>query len=444
MRLISSNFESCWSENTANSPAPRATNETVITDKQDQRIGGFGGCFNEMGYRALSSLSPALRQEVFEELFGAGNCGFSLCRVPIGASDYAESWYSHSEVPEDCEQKHFSIDRDRNLLLPYIKKALQVNPSITLFASPWSPPTWMKTKQTFNSGTLRWEEPVLKAYALYFKKFVEAYRAEGITVSQVHVQNEPQSDQKFPSCLWTGEKMRDFIKYYLGPLFAREHIPCEIWAGTIEKGIEHGYHFGDLGANDFSRWAHTILSDPECRKYVEGIGYQWDGKGAVQRTRHAFPEIPMVQTENECGDGANTWNYALYVFNLMWDYFTNGTTAYTYWNMVLPEGGESTWGWKQNSMISVSEKGEVRYNPEFYIMKHFSCFVKPGAVRLHTEGGWSAFSLAFRNTDGSVVGVFSNPYQEHKAVNLSVSGRTTGFTAPPRSITTVIMEAGEV
>ncbi|HMA99771.1 MAG TPA: glycosyl hydrolase, partial [Spirochaetota bacterium] len=360
MKWISSTSDKYWQEKKIETDVQSA-HRAVITADQAQRIKGFGGCFNELGYHALKKAGSSDREKVFDQLFGQNNCRFSFCRVPIGASDYALSWYSHSEVAEDYKLKNFNIDRDRQNLLPYIKEAQKVNPEIDFFASPWSPPVWMKTMQTFNYGNLRWEEPVLKTYALYFKKFVEAFAAEGIKISQVHVQNEPRSNQKFPSCVWTGSKMRDFIKDYLGPLFKKENIPCEIWAGTIEKGIEHGYHCDKVGKEDFSSWAHTILSDPDCRKYVSGVGYQWDGKGALQRTRHAFPEVPIIQTENECGDGQNSWAYALYVFNLMWDYFTNGAAAYVYWNMVLPQGGESTWGWHQNAMINIADEGQVIY-----------------------------------------------------------------------------------
>lgn len=134
-----------------------------------------------------------------------GEHRFTICRLPIGASDYAEQWYSHNEVDGDVAMDHFSIERDFKYLIPYIKEALRYNPDLRLFASPWSPPTWMKFPKAYNYGTLRWEKEILEAYALYFVKFVEAYREAGITIHQVHVQNEVIADQKFPSCMWTGE-----------------------------------------------------------------------------------------------------------------------------------------------------------------------------------------------------------------------------------------------
>ncbi len=122
-----------------------------------QRWQGFGGCFNELGWKALSRLDAARRENVLHELFSpAGGCGFNYCRLPIGASDYAESWYSHNEQAGDLEMKHFSLARDEQSLIPYLQAARRHQPDLTLFASPWSPPTWMKQPPAYNNGTLVW------------------------------------------------------------------------------------------------------------------------------------------------------------------------------------------------------------------------------------------------------------------------------------------------
>ncbi len=123
----------------------------------------------------------------------------------------------------------------------------------------------------------------------------------------------------------------------------------------------------------------------------------------AQRTRQAFPHLPIIQTENECGDGTNTWDHAHHVFDLMQHYISNGAEAYVYWNMVLESQGESTWGWQQNSMITIDpENLAVIYNPEFYVMKHFSALVRPGprCLRLWAD---PSNTLAFRNLDGTNV-----------------------------------------
>ena len=393
---------------------------------------GFGGCFNELGWKAMGCLSSKDRDTVLRSLFSStAGCGFNYCRLPIGASDYAESWYSHDEHPGDFTMKQFSIERDHKYLLPYIRAAVTFQPDLYLFASPWSPPTWLKQPQAYNNGKLIWKPEYLNAYALYFAKFVKAYAEAGIHIDAVHVQNEPNSDQKFPSCLWTGEQMRDFIRDYLGPTFLKSKLDCQIWAGTIERA-------------DVNAWAQLILSDEKAREYITGVGYQWAGKGAVQRTRQAWPNLPMAQTENECGEGLNSWDYAHYIFDLFQHYISNGVEAYVYWNMVLKDGGESTWGWKQNSMISINtSKATFKYNPEFYVMKHFAAFVEPGSQVLDLEGVWAANAIAFRKPDGRIVYVIHNPFATPSPVYLAGKTCTMRFVLDPGSLNTIITSTGK-
>ncbi|HEY3396105.1 MAG TPA: glycoside hydrolase family 30 beta sandwich domain-containing protein [Armatimonadota bacterium] len=398
------------------------------TGERDQTWRGFGGCFNELGWKALQPLTPTARDRVLRSLFAPrqDSCRFRHCRVPIGANDYAESWYSHNETAGDFAMKHFSIERDQKHLLPYLRAALAIQPETTLFASPWSPPTWMKFPQAYNHGTLVGTDQNLAAYALYLLRFVQAYRAEGLPVTAIHVQNEPNSDQKFPSCLWTGAQMRDFIRDHLGPRFSRAKLDCEIWAGTIERG-------------DYNAWGNTIFSDAACRRLVTGMSFQWAGRGQVQRMRMSWPEVRLIQSEGECGSGSNSWGHAMHTFDLLWHYLTNGVEAYTYWNMVLPPGGTSTWGWKQNAMITVDpETRRVTYNPEFYVMKHLSRFVAPGARRICLRGPWTGNSLAFENPDGTVVVAVQNPHADARDFAFQGATGAVGGCLPPSSINTFV------
>jgi len=392
---------------------------------RDQVWEGFGGCFNELGWVALEALGAAQRDRIMNALFGPReSCRFNLCRLPIGASDYAAEWYSHNETPGDYAMRRFSIARDRDYLVPYIRMALKRQLGLALFASPWSPPTWMKSPRAYNYGTIIWKPQVLRAYALYLARFVEAYAREGIAIRQIHVQNEPLADQKFPSCLWTGEQMRDFIRDYLGPIFRRRRLGAEIWLGTLNTDDHDGYPL-------------TVLSDAKARRLISGVGFQWAGKGAVQRAHVSWPGLRLMQTENECGDGRNTWQYAGYVFNLMQHYISNGVSAYVYWNMVLPEGGLSTWGWRQNSMVTVDmETRRVTFQPEFYVMKHFSRFIRPGAVRLGLTGHWAGNAVAFENPGGGIVLVVRNPLGERQELRF---GRLSAVTLPPNSIHTLVI-----
>jgi glucosylceramidase len=398
-----------------------------LSGERDQTWEGFGGCFNELGFLALNHLDKAGRAKIFKELFSAEGCRFNICRLPIGASDYAAEWYCHNETPGDYAMKHFSIERDRKYLIPYIKSALQVRKDIKFFASPWSPPPWMKFPKACNFGRMIWEKRNLESYALYFVKFAEAYRREGIPISQIHVQNEPSADQKFPSCVWSGQQLTDFIRDYMGPAFKKHRCPAEIWFGTINHG-------------GFNSFGNVVLSDERARAFLSGIGYQWTGKEALQQTHTSYPDLRIYQTENECGDGENTWEYAAYIFGLFRHYLTNGVNAYIYWNMVLEPEGRSTWGWKQNSMITVDPKTrKAIFNPEFYIMKHFSRFIDPGAVRLGLRGPHTGNAVAFANPSGAIVLVVNNPLSQPKPLRFSCFNGSFKVDLEPQSYHTFVL-----
>ena len=426
VRWVASTEGSRWQERTVASD-PVGEPDLEILPARLQRVEGFGGCFNEIGWQALSWLGEAERRVVLSQIFDPQEgLRFNFCRVPIGANDYALEWYSLDETGDDFALKDFSIARDERTLIPYVKAAMAIRPDLKLFASPWSPPTWMKRPKAYNHGRLRQEQAVLDAYALYFVKFVRAYAAHGLSVAQVHVQNEPDSDQKFPSCQWSGAEMRDFVRDHLGPLFAREGLPTEIWLGTIERA-------------DVNGWTHVVLGDPAARAYVKGVGFQWAGKGAVQRVHESFPDLPLMQTENECGDGQNTWDYALYVASLMKHYFMNGVSRFVYWNMVLPAGGESTWGWKQNSMVTVDPRTKaIAWQPEFYAMKHLTRFVSPGARVAGVTRFWAANAIAFENPDGERVVFVTNPWPEPRPIAIGDGPTRIGATLDARSFNTIV------
>lgn len=409
-----------------------------LTGEKFQTIDGFGGCFNEIEWAALSQLEEQEKEKIMEELFDPQKgCKFNFCRLPVGANDYSLDWYSHNENDGDYQMEKFSIDRDSKYLLPFIKNAMEYNPKIQLFASPWSPPTWMKYPKVYNHGTLIWDKNILEAYALYFLKFVKAYEAEGIIIKQIHIQNEPMSDQKFPSCIWKGEQFREFIRDYIGPLFEQNKLDTEIWLGTL-NGPEVDSRYLYTG---YDEYANLVLCDSEARKYIKGVSYQWCGKYAIQQTSMSWPELKFMQSENECGDGTNTWEYSRYIFNLFRHYFTNGVNSYIYWNMVLPPEGKSTWGWKQNSMITIDkENGKVIYNPEFYVMKHYSHFVKQGARRIGTKGHWTGTSVAFENPDGEIILIVGNGLNRTRNFTFNGEGREFSIHLSPYSFNTLIIK----
>ncbi len=437
----SSNEQAQWQEKHCERTSAQAT--LLCDGRTYQRMEGFGSCFNELGYRALAHLSAYDRAAFFTELYSPEHANFNLCRLPIGANDYAEDWYSLDETAGDYALAHFSIARDKRCLIPYIKEAQTYQPELKLFASPWSPPTWMKYPPVYNWGKLIWTPENLGAYARYFARFVLAYAAEGVKIDQVHVQNEPVANQKFPSCMWTGEELREFIRDYIGPVLKKECPETELWLGTINApGCDYNRLIFDKWATeDYDYFAHIVLSDEEALQYITGVSYQWGGKIAIQRTFESWwPRIRLMQSENECGFGDNTWDYALYVWTMMKHYIGNGAESYLYWNPVLEPVGRSTWGDPQNAMVTV-DPTDKRFvlNPDFYVMKSASAIVKRGAIRLGMKGVWAADTIAFQNPDGSLALSVFNPFYEVRSVVLLYNGETLRFPLEPRSVNSILV-----
>jgi glucosylceramidase len=409
------------------------SNPSVIeidSNNRYQTIDGFGGCFNELGWKALNVLDSAQIDVVMGELFDpVDGCRFNICRIPIGANDYATSWYSLADTANDYRMEHFSIERDRRTLIPFIKCAMQHKANLKVWGTPWSPPAWMKENNSYSGGqnTLRWNEKVLEALALYFAKFVQAYRAEGINLYAIHVQNEPIANPNYPSCLWSGEHMRDFIRDYLGPAFEVRNIDAEIWLGTINSP-------------DYNAYAGTVLADTAASAHISGIGYQWEGKKAIGQTYQGHPEKKLMMTEQECGYGGNSWKYGEEVFTSLVHYFNNGANSQMQWNMILDETGKSTWDWVQNSMITIDKNtGRVTYNPQFFIVKHFSHFIDSGAVRITCRGPLKD-NIAFLNPDGSVVFITANMNSEVKNVTVSINNKVFAAKIPAHSYNTFIIK----
>ncbi|MFT4113179.1 glycoside hydrolase family 30 protein [Silvibacterium sp.] len=404
---------------------------------------GFGGCFNELGWTSIALLSEADREAVFAELFAPGKgASLNLCRMPVGANDFSRGWYSYDETPGDFALEHFSLANDQETLIPFIHAAKQHNPHLRLWASPWSPPSWMK-KNGFYAEAVQFpgwppngirpdqvghegedmflqEDRYFDAYARYFGKFIDGYRAQGIEIETVMPQNEFNSAQPFPSCTWTPEGLARFI-CHLGPEMQKRGV--NVFFGTLERGNP------DL--------LFRTLADPEAARWVRGAGIQWAGKDAIAVIRRQHPELTLYQSEQECGDGKNDWNYATYCWDLMRHYLSDGATGYMYWNISLLPGGVSHWGWPQNSLLTVNPTDRsYHWNHEYYLLKHASHFIQPGARRLDLDGTMED-ALAFANPDGSTIVLLRNASSRERAVDLIVHGERISGLMPPDSFNTV-------
>jgi glucosylceramidase len=416
---------------------------SVFPDKTLQTIEGFGGCFNEQGWRALSVLSDGQRRDVLRRLFDpADGLGLSVCRVPVGASDYALDRYTLNETAGDFEMKHFSIERDRKHLIPYIKAALDFQPNLRLWASAWTPPTWMKDNRAFDSGAFRDDPNVYRAYALYLLKFMRAYRAEGLSVEAVAVQNEPKTLTRYPSCDWSAVQYLTFIRDYLGPLFRAEGLPDAVMLGTLNQP--------NLAAH-----ALTVLADPAARRFVSLIGLQWYMLGSVGRIKAIAPGLTLWQTETDCGNWPwlpdhdpdkprNDIAYAGFTWEKIRDWLKAGAAVYELWNLALDPLGkniDSERPWPQNCPVTVDPASRaVRYTPMFGAFGSFAKFVPPGSKMLVTEGCFDD-ALAFLDPSGRIVTELYNRKAVPVVVNIRVRGAVYGAAMPPQSFAALVVDA---
>jgi glucosylceramidase len=415
----------------------------ILLQSVQQEINGFGFCFNELGWYALNMLTPEEQEQIMSEFFKPGK-GFNLniCRMPIGANDYARSWYSLNDTEGDFAMEHFNIERDRNYLIPYIKLAMKYNPELYIWGSPWCPPAWMKSNNHYacrpddvndlqeegrgqeNVTQFIMEPKYLEAYADYFSKYIDAYQREGINVYAVHVQNEMNSCQNFPSCIWTSKDLATFIGQYLGPELENEFPEVELWYGTVER--------------PFIEKVDTILQDEDAQAYVDGVGFQWAGKGAIPEVNEKYPAMNLMQTESECGNGSNDWAAAEYTWSLIKHYLNNGANSYMYWNPILDESGKSQWGWKQNSLISVDTiTKKTQYNPEYFLFKHLTSKIKPGAVKVEVNNDDDM--LAFKNPDGQVVLLTVNQDEKPKDVKVKMEDKLLEVQLKAKSFNTFVL-----
>ena len=416
-------------------------------EKRLQTIEGFGACFNELGWTSLGPLEDEDKDAIFRELFAPGvGANFNICRTPLGANDFSRDWYSYDETPGDFALEHFSISNDLETLVPFIKSALRYHPELKLWASPWSPPIWMKynrhyagelsepdkppnglkSEQLAQEGTDQFiqEDRYFNTYSAYFARFIQEYSRQGIEISMVMPQNEFNSPQPFPSCCWTAQGLARFISF-LGPELQKLNV--EVFFGTMERPNE--------------KLVDLVLRDPKAGKYVKGAGFQWAGKRAIVGIHRRYPDLKLYQTEQECGDGKNDWRYCRYAWTLLKTFLENGVSAYHYWNIALNEGGVSRWGWAQNSLVTINKVARTyKYNYEFYLLKHISRFVMPGAKRLDTFtlSGYENL-LAFVNPDETVVILIQNDLGQDLPVRIKVGDKVIGATLEADSFNTFVV-----
>ena len=425
-------------------PQPLETEVCVFVDpsKTFQTMEGIGGAITDASAETWAKLPPDKQKEIIQAYYDPQKgIGYTLARTSIHSCDFSSSSYTY--VADDDEDLHtFSIDHDQRFRIPMIKEAIaSAAGSLKVYASPWSPPAWMKdTKDMVQGGKLL---PAFRqAWANYFVRFIAAYEKAGVPIWAVTVQNEPLAKQTWESCIFTAEEERDFVKAFLGPTL---HA-----AGMADKKLIVWDHNRDL----IYQRASTILEDPEAARYVWGIGYHWyetwTGSDMqfsnLHRVAEAFPDKKLIFTEGtvEKFDYAKMGDWSLgekYGRAMIHD-FNSGAVGWTDWNILLDEtGGPNHVGnFCYAPLIGDTRDGSVHYVNSYYYIGHFSKFIRPGARRVVSSANRDALqTTAFMNPDGTIAVVVLNATDKELPYRLWISGRAAKTTSLPHSIATLVL-----
>ncbi len=335
--------------------------------------------------------------------------------------------------------KDFSLARDEKSIIPLVQAARRVNPDLALYASPWSPPGWMKVSGKMDKGgpgsRLRDDDRIYAAYALYFEKYLAGYLAHGIPIARLCPQNEMDCNPGYPGCLMEPPQMVKLVTGFLAPRLKASKVPTEIWPGTFRESPKAPY-------------ATECMKNEAFRAVISGLGIQYYNGHLIDALAKQYPGLRFMHTEANCQNGRNTADQARDRFSEMIGNFNNGCDNYGYWNMLLDEKQKSGWGWSQNSLVTIDRKtGEVRYNPDFQPVCLVSRFVRPGTVRIgaafHSEGGggpyFSTPVAAFVTGNSGIVVLAQNRTSGPVAVNLTVDGKSTPVTLPANSDCAIIL-----
>ncbi|MFH0919372.1 MAG: glycoside hydrolase family 30 protein [Fibrobacterota bacterium] len=400
-----------------------------------QTIEGFGGAFTEAGAVTLQKLSTARRNEILRAYFHPKTgLGYSLCRTHINSCDFSTGNYAYVEDPADTKLKTFSITRDEAALIPFIKGAQKVpGANFRMFASPWSPPAWMKTNHQMNQGG-KLQKKYAAVWAEYYAKYIAAYAKKGIKIWGLTVQNEPKAVQKWDSCVYSAEEERNFVRDHLGPVLKKRglgHVKIMVWDHNKERVYGR---------------AKVILSDPKAAKYVWGVAFHWysgDHFENLSIMDRMFPGVKLLFSEGCVEKAANIgkWeNGERYGHHIIGD-LNHGAVGWVDWNLLLDEkGGPNHVGnYCDAPIIADTRKNKILYESSYYYIGHFSRFIRPGARRI----GCSRYTdkleaAAFRNRDGSLITVVLNRTDEALAFILRLGHQTSEFTSLPHSMMTLV------
>jgi glucosylceramidase len=436
------NAASMWALQDINGPA--ATDDgslaafpiTVNPNKRYQPVDGFGASFTDSSaYLINRVLSEKDRDELMTKLFDpVDGIGISFIRNPMGASDFARFAYSYNDIPAgetDLDLKYFSIDHDREDILPLTKWAKELNPDLLLVASPWSPPGWMKTTGSMVGGALR--PAYYGVYGDYFIRFLEEYRREGVEVYAVTPQNEPlYVPNHYPGNLMTQAAQANFINESLGPKLRESFPDVKLFC------YDHNW--------DNTEYAEYVLTN--AGEYVDGVAWHVYGGTPDAQTYvlGKFPQKEVHFTEASGGEWVPPFEQAFFgAMRVGIEVLNNYSRSMVLWNFALDENnGPVVPGFGNSTcrgIVKINQQtGELTYNLDYYVLAHFSKYIRPGAVRVASESRGAVYTTACLNEDNTLVIVVFNDSRGDRLICFDIGGFPVYYRAFGRSAATLVIQ----
>jgi glucosylceramidase len=399
-----------------------------------QQIDGFGASITDSSAWLLSQkLTAAQRNTLLKQLFDAKQgIGLAILRQPMGSSDFSLADYSYDDMPPgetDPELKHFTIDRDRQYILPVLREALAVNPKLKIIASPWSPPGWMKTSGSMIGGTLL--PSAFAPLARYFVRFVQSYEAAGVPIFAVTPQNEPRNiPADYPGMGMTAEEQATFVREYLGPAFRDAHLKTKIMI------FDHNW--------DMIDFPDTILSEPRAAEFSAGTATHCYGGGpeAQSKLHDHFSARGIWLTECSGGEWQKG-NLLVAQASLIIETTRNWAKSVVLWNLALDQNhGPHLGGCTDcRGVVTIDHSASpatVTPTVDFTALAHASKFVLPGALRIDSNSSEESplEHVAFRNSDGSIALLVLNPAATPVSFNIAWQGQYATYTLQPGAVVT--------
>ncbi|HEY2298666.1 MAG TPA: discoidin domain-containing protein [Jatrophihabitans sp.] len=440
--------------------APKYETLTIDPTRRFQPMTGYGASLTDSSATVLEGLAPKQRDATMRDLFDprTGD-GLNFLRQPIGASDFVTDHdYTYDDMPAgqtDYPQRQFTIQHDRKAILPLLRQALKINPAITVMATPWSPPAWMKTNDSLVGGRLIDDPRIYKSFALYLVKFVQAYEQAGVPVDYLSVQNEPQNrtPSGYPGTDMSAAQEEKVIDQ-LGPMLQAAHLDTKI------LGYDHNWamHPNDIAntppdeQSDINNYPQELLASSSAQ-YIYGTAYHcyFGDPSAMTQLHNEFPTKPIFFTEcsgSQSSDPSNTFSDTLKFDARTLEIGTprNWAKSVVNWNLALdPSGGPHVGGCGTcTGVVTIAKDGTVTRNAEYYALGHLSRFVPPGSVHIASTSfgtpGWNGqiTDVAFHRADGSQVLLAHNENDNPQSFSVSENGQSFDYTLPGGALATFV------